>query len=230
MNIISFSIKNFKNLFLITILCLLFSFQASAQKNSAQKYIDAHKERAIKIMEKYDIPASIVLGVAIHESAYGNSKLARYLNNHFGIKGKNSSSEIKSSYKGYDSVEESYADFARFLQGRKQFNHLFNNSDNNNYRDWALGIAKGGYASSKTWSGQVIGIIRKYELDRFDQSGSAEEYLAFEESPSETKSYIVKPGDTLSKIAGKLNTTVDALQQANKLRTSRLQIGQELSL
>lgn len=182
------------------------------------------------MMEKYDIPASIILGVAIHESAFGNSKLARYLNNHFGIKGANNSSEIKSAYKGYDSIDESYRDFAKFLQSRKQFNHLFKNYEEHDYRDWALGIAKGGYASSKAWPSQVIGIIKKYDLDRFDKQYPDKEYLADNENTSQEQSYVVKPGDTLSKIAGKFNTTVDKIQSANRLRSTRLQIGQELSL
>lgn len=225
-----FNRKNLKALFLTLSLCLLFLFQASAQNVSAQKYIEAHKERAIKMMEKYDIPASIILGVAIHESAFGSSKLARYLNNHFGIKGTNNSTEIRSAYKGYDSIDESYRDFAKFLQSRKQFNHLFRNYEDHDYRDWALGIARGGYASSKTWPSQVIGIIKKYNLDRFDKQSADKEYLAANDGASEAQSYVVKPGDTLSKIAGKYNTTVDKIQNTNRLRSTRLQIGQELSL
>lgn len=224
------SVTNRRSLFFTSFFCLLFAFPVIAQKNTAQKYIEAHKERAIQIMEKYDIPASIVLAVAIHESAFGNSKLARYLNNHFGIKGKNTSTEIRSSYKGYNSVEDSYADFASFLQRRKQFNHLFNNSDRSDYRDWALGIAKGGYASSRTWSSQVINIIKKYELNRFDRGNSQKEYLANVGGSDAAKAYVVKSGDTLSKIAKEYNTTVHAIKQANELRNAQLKIGQELSL
>lgn len=226
MNSLLFNLKTLKTLIFSTIICLIIPSQASAQKVSAQKYIETHKERAIQIMEKYDIPASIILGVAIHESAFGNSRLAQYLNNHFGIKGKNSSTEIKSAYKGYDSVDESYMDFIRILQNRKQFNHLFDKYEKDDYRSWALGIAKGGYASSKTWSAQVIGIIRKYDLDKLDQPSNSPRV----ESASKTNLYIVKPGDTLSRIASQFNTTVDDIRNDNGLRSSRLQIGQELSL
>jgi flagellum-specific peptidoglycan hydrolase FlgJ len=225
MNKFLFNLQNFKTLLLIIFISSLVPFKVSAQKVSVQKYIDTHKERAVQIMEKYDIPASIILGVAIHESAFGNSRLAQYLNNHFGIKGKNDSKEIKSAYKGYESVEESYLDFVRILQDRKQFNHLFYKYDKDDYQNWALGIARGGYASSKTWSAQVIGIIKKYELDKLDQPDSRQD------APSSNRnSYIVKPGDTLSGIASKYNTTVYEIQSTNKLRSTRLQIGQELSL
>lgn len=225
MNKFLFNLQNFKTLLLIVFISSLIPSKASAQKVSVQKYIDTHKERAIQIMEKYDIPASIILGVAIHESAFGNSRLAQYLNNHFGIKGKNDSKEIKSAYKGYESVEDSYLDFVRILQDRKQFNHLFYKYDKNDYQNWALGIARGGYASSKTWSAQVIGIIKKYELDKLDQPDSPQDVPS-----SNRNSYIVKPGDTLSGIASKYNTTVYEIQSTNKLRSTRLQIGQELSL
>lgn len=220
-----FNLQNFKTLFLIVFSSTLIPLTVSAQKVSAQKYIDTHKERALQIMEKYDIPASIILGVAIHESAFGNSRLAQYLNNHFGIKGKNESKEIKSAYKGYESVDDSYLDFVKFLQDRKQFNHLFDQNEKYDYRSWVLGIARGGYASSKTWSTQVIGIIKKYELDKLDQTDSPQGTIN-----TDKNSYIVKSGDTLSGIARKFNTTVYEIQAVNGLKTTRLRIGQELSL
>lgn len=230
MNKLLFNLRNFKTLLFIVIVLIL-PFNALSQKVSAQKYIETHKERAIKIMEKYDIPASLILGVAIHESAFGNSRLAQYLNNHFGIKGKNHSKEIKSAYKGYDSVEDSYLDFVRILQDRKQFNHLFYKYDKNDYQSWVRGIARGGYASSKAWPTQVLGIIEKYELDKLDKLDNAGAgYTAQVDVEFEKKSYIVKPGDTLSEIASKFNTSVHEIQSTNKLRSTRLQIGQQLSL
>lgn len=214
----------------LVLLIVCFQLPVMAQQSAAQKYIEAHKERAVRMMKKYDVPASIILGVAIHESAFGNSKLARYLNNHFGIKGPNSNTEIKSAYKDYDSIDESYMDFVNFLQKRKQFRHLFEGSQDYNYEDWALGIAKGGYASSKAWPQQVIGIIEKYDLDELDQLSGTGHLLAAADAQNPVKAYIVKPGDTLSEIAQKFNTTVDKIKHANQLRHNRLQIGQELSL
>lgn len=227
MDSILFKVKNIKALF--TVPLILFCLQATAQKNTVQKYIEAHKESAVRIMEKYEVPASIVLGVAIHESASGNSRLAKYLNNHFGIKGKNNSTEIRSAYKGYDSAEDSYRDFVNVLQHRR-FNHLFDKYGANDYQSWALGIASGGYASSKTWATQVINIIKKYELDALDKLEESPQYLAQKNDTQISKSYVVRPGDTLSKIAKKNNTSVEQIQQANRLRNSNLQIGQELAL
>ena len=222
-----FNVKNLKVLF--TVSFIVFCLQVFAQKNTVQKYIEAHKESAVRIMQKYEVPASIVLGVAIHESASGNSRLAKYLNNHFGIKGKNNSTEIRSAYKGYDSVEDSYKDFVRVLQNRR-FSHLFDKYETSDYKNWVLGIANGGYATSKTWATQVINIIKKYELDALDKLDESPQYLTQKDNSPEAKSYVVRPGDTLSEIAKKYNTSVEQIQKVNKLRNSNLQIGQELAL
>lgn len=216
----------FKITLLWVLIGLIMPQQVYAQKVSVKAYIDAHREKAILYMEKYGIPASIILGIAIHESASGNSKLARYLNNHFGIKGKNNSKVIKSAYKGYDSVEDSYEDFIGMMRSRKQYQPLFDKYDTDDFRNWARGIARGGYAASRTWTAQVINIINKYELYQFDQQnadndGNIEPKLS---------TYVVKKGDTLSAIAEQFDTTVSDILDKNGLTNTNLQIGQQLDL
>ncbi|NEL47725.1 glucosaminidase domain-containing protein, partial [Escherichia coli] len=131
-------------------------------------YIAANAYHAQYLMQRYGLPASIILGVAIHESAAGKSKIARYLNNHFGVKGSNSSTAISSAYRDYPSVDSSYAHFVSFLLKRKYFNVLFERYDPYDYKNWAYGIQRGGYASSRTWANQVLAIIKKYELFQYD--------------------------------------------------------------
>ncbi|HUH20067.1 glucosaminidase domain-containing protein [Albibacterium sp.] len=196
------------------------------QKYTAQSYIQANKDAAIKYMKEYGIPASIILGIAYHESAHGNSKLATYLNNHFGIKGKNNSTEIKSAYKGYDSVEDSYFDFVNLIESRKQFNVLIDKYGPGNYKKWVLGIAKGGYAASNKWASQVIAIIDKYKLYELDVNPvSPDPHPAVSQN-----NYTVKKGDSLSELAIRFQTTVSDIKDKNKLTSSNLQIGQELML
>src|SRR5690606_21225690 len=98
------NVKKYASWIFITILSFAFLIPqtALAQKQSKKKYtpqsyIQAHKDAAVRYMQEFGIPASIILGIAYHESAHGNSKLANYLNNHFGIKGKNNSKEIRSA-------------------------------------------------------------------------------------------------------------------------------------
>src|ERR1700753_120380 len=99
-----------KKLLLVTVM-LLSAIMASAQKNTPQSYIEQFKEDAIRIMHETGVPASIVLGVAMHESGCGNSKLAKNLNNQFGVKGGGGAvyydkhnKPVKTKYKRYQSV------------------------------------------------------------------------------------------------------------------------------
>lgn len=138
-------------------LMLLASFFAKAQ-NTSQSYIEKYKDAAISIMHDYGIPASVTLAIAMHESASGNSHLARKSNNQFGMKGRH-------SYKSYDSVLESFEDFARIISKR----NLSDKFDSFDYKGWAKGIQRGGYASSSKWSAQVLSLIKKFELNSLDE-------------------------------------------------------------
>ncbi|RYE29018.1 MAG: hemagglutinin, partial [Sphingobacteriaceae bacterium] len=131
-------------------LLLLSGFVAKAQ-NTSKSYIDKYKDAAISIMHDYGIPASVTLAIAMHESASGNSALARHNNNQFGMKGRH-------SYKTYDSVLESFEDFARIISKR----NLSDKFDSFDYKGWAKGIQRGGYASSGKWSAQVLSLIKKF--------------------------------------------------------------------
>jgi flagellum-specific peptidoglycan hydrolase FlgJ len=162
-----------KKTLLITILLTL-SVACFAQKNTSQSYIEQFKDNAISIMHETGIPASIILGIAMHESGNGNSTIAQHLNNQFGVKGGGTSvfyknnKKVKSSYKKYDSIMESFADFARIMTERKQFSHLAAELTQYDYEKWVKGIQHSGYASSRKWGTQVLGIIHKYNLNDLD--------------------------------------------------------------
>lgn len=163
-----------KKILLITTL-LITAVGAFAQKNTSQSYIEQFKDNAVSIMHQTGIPASIILGIAMHESGNGNSKIAKNLNNQFGVKGGGGAvyyskkKKVRSAYKKYDSIMDSFADFARIMTERKPFSHLAQTLTPNDYEKWVKGIQRGGYASSKTWGSQVLNIIRKYRLHDFDQ-------------------------------------------------------------
>ncbi len=226
--------KRWHILFLF-VLCI---FNASAQ--TTNDYVLTNAYQAQYLMQKHGLPASIILGVAIHESAAGKSKIARYLNNHFGVKGSNSNTEIRSSYRDYPTVDSSYAHFVSFLLSRKYFNILFDKYDQYDYKNWALGIQRGGYASSRTWAAQVIAIIKKYEL--FEYDNRPDDYLETSSSLAITtvkkssvrarksKVYTIKNGDNLGSIAKKNHTTVSALMKKNGLKSSALKLGQKIKL
>jgi flagellum-specific peptidoglycan hydrolase FlgJ len=164
-----------KKLLLFTLL-LVSSLIVSAQKNTPQSYIEQFKQDAIRIMHETGVPASIVLGVAMHESGCGNSALAKHLNNQFGVKGSgrivyvnNHNKKISTAYKRYQSVYDSFQDFARIMTERSEFSGLAGSLTHFDYEGWAHGIQKHGYASDRHWSRYVLDIIKHYQLNSLDE-------------------------------------------------------------
>jgi uncharacterized FlgJ-related protein len=213
--------------FLFLILIFFISSFCFAQ-SVTQNYINENKDFSVELMNKYHVPASIILGVAIHESGSGTSKIARYLNNHFGIKGSNSSTKIRSSYKGFEAVEDSYLYFIDMLQSRSKFKILFDKYSDYDFKSWANGIQRGGYAASHTWASQVIGLIKHYKLYEYDNRPA--DYIEPIAAVEVTINYKVKKGDTLGEISKKYDTTVKNLMIKNNLKSSILRVGQKLKI
>ena len=125
---------------------------------SSVAYIAEFKDVAIREMNKYGIPASITLAQALLESGIGNSDLARYANNHFGIKcnaewtGKayfKDDDQKDDCFRVYEDAEESFKDHSKFLK-RKRYATLFD-LPITDYKGWAKGLQKAGYATDKNY-------------------------------------------------------------------------------
>ncbi|KLT64673.1 glucosaminidase domain-containing protein [Pedobacter sp. BMA] len=220
-----------KNIFT---LCLLLLSGIIARAQTTEDYITQHVEFAQGLMRDHKIPASIILAVAIHESAAGNSRIAQYLNNHFGVKGPNNNAEIHSSYRDYESAEESYSHFVEIMETREPFNNLFAKYDQYDYKGWARGIQRSGYARSRSWASQVVALVKKYELYQYDErpEGYVEPVYAtttyHRKRRTSARLYAVKPGDNLSVIAKKKGTTVKAIMKKNGMKSNRLKPGQKI--
>lgn len=156
---------------------LLFScvFIVEAQ-NKTDIYIEKYSDIAITEMKKYHIPASITLAQGILESGNGQSRLATQGNNHFGIKCHDNwngetiieDDDLKGEcFRKYSTVAESYRDHSLFLAKRKRYLFLFEYKITN-YKKWARGLKKAGYATNPKYSNLIIDLIEKYNLDRFD--------------------------------------------------------------
>jgi len=151
-------------------------------------YIDKFKGVAIEEMNLYGIPASITLAQGIIESGSGNSSLAKYANNHFGVK-------VTSDWKGkgyykdddkrndcfrvYSDARESYKDHSEFLK-RKRYSALFE-LDKNDYKNWARGLKQAGYATNPKYPEMLINIIEKYQLYAYDQPETEDQKLKRED-------------------------------------------------
>jgi hypothetical protein len=169
---------NMKRLLCLIISCLsLSSFAQEGRNLTRPEYIDSYKDLAMQEMERTNIPASITLAQGLLESGDGNSRLARKANNHFGIKchddwkGKtiyHDDDEKDECFRKYKSVEESFRDHSDFLAGRTRYVELFQ-LDKDDYKAWARGLKKAGYATSPTYAENLIRIIEENDLSKYDR-------------------------------------------------------------
>lgn len=166
---------------LFIILCsMLITFPLNAQirwNQRWQNYIDKYKDIAITEMHKYGIPASITLAQGLLESAAGESELAVKGNNHFGIKShgwqgrtmRHNDDLVGEKFRVYDSALESFEDHSQFLAGRSRYQSLFSYS-NTDYRNWAHGLKRAGYATNPQYAYRLINIIETYRLYEYDKA------------------------------------------------------------
>jgi LysM repeat protein len=152
--------------------CVLTSF---AQKTTREQYIALHKDDAVRDMKRTGVPASITLAQAVFESNDGNSPLATEANNHFGIKCADWKGETythddetkNECFRKYNSVLESYDDHSEFLRTRTRYASLFK-LDPTDYKAWAHGLKKCGYATNPEYASRLIKIIEDYKLYELD--------------------------------------------------------------
>src|SRR6187431_2034686 len=223
---------------IINIICLI---SAMGQAQDPVTYIRLYSDIAVAEMQRTGIPASIKLAQAILESSCGKSDLACQANNHFGIKcggtwdGKSYHKEdddyengklVKSCFREFKSVQDSYIAHSNFLMdtgkaGRYGF--LFD-LDPMDYKGWAKGLSKAGYATDPQYANRLIEIIDKYELYRFDNE--AENQLASNSPPTATiRNFIHQingvdytvavKGDNLALVANRSDLNVRKLQRYN---------------
>lgn len=166
--------------YLVFFLCFGFQLISAAQgkRITRAEYIALYKDDAIASMNKNGIPASITLAQGILESGDGNSDLARKANNHFGIKCHSDwrgatytmDDDAKDEcFRKYQKVIESYNDHAEFLTGRNRYAFLFELKITD-YKGWAKGLKKAGYATNPKYPDLLIGIIEKNELYKYDDA------------------------------------------------------------
>lgn len=151
--------------------------QPSEPRISKQDYISLYADQAVKEMHASGVPASITLAQGMLESDYGNSPLAKYAKNHFGIKchkGWNGPTFIQDDdernecFRKYYDVYDSYRDHSEFLRTRDRYDFLFD-LKTTDYKGWAKGLKKAGYATNPKYAPLLIRIIEENELYKYDQ-------------------------------------------------------------
>lgn len=215
-------------------------------------YIKKYAPIAVYEMHAYKIPASITLAQGILESGRGRSELARKSNNHFGIKchtgwtGErvyHDDDEKGECFRKYEYPETSYKDHSLFLSQRRRYAFLFDYRIDD-YKKWAYGLKKAGYATDKKYPVKLINIIENYHLYEFDkvkkknftyvppnkESRERVAKLTVKKKNRKGRSYKVKKGDTLYSISRKYDISVEKLKKINGLKDNIISIGQELKI
>ena len=167
-----------KTLYLILAVILFTSatfpaLKKQPKKNHIECYIDRFLETAKQEARLFNIPVSITLAQGIIESNAGRSSLARKHNNHFGVKyrGKGkyaifADDTPRDKFQTYKSAWWSYRDHSRLLTS-KRYKHL-TKLNRLNYKAWAKGLKKCGYATEKKYAEILISVIEKYDLWVYD--------------------------------------------------------------
>lgn len=227
---------------------LLVSLSVSAQRSremSREEYIKTYADLAMQEMARVGIPASITLAQGCLESGNGNSTLAVKGNNHFGIKchdwtGRkiyHDDDKKNECFRSYRSAYDSYKDHSEFLSTRGRYASLFELNPHD-YRGWAKGLKKAGYATANNYAPLLIKIIEENELYKYDlrvlEGGigvsPGEEIVAVPDQPehgyhttreilvNNNIEYIVtQPGDTPEALRNELDLYKNELYKYNNL-------------
>jgi LysM repeat protein len=170
--------------FLLFFIIFNFVYSQPSERFSREEYIKTYWELAVEEMERAGIPASITIAQAAFESDDGNSFVAKNANNHFGIKCRgnwngqtiNYDDDTKNEcFRKYNSVLESFKNHSEFLSSSQRYAFLFR-LDKTDYKAWAVGLKKAGYATNPKYSELLIKVIEDNKLYLFDNPKFVEKY------------------------------------------------------
>lgn len=208
-------------------------------KQTVDQYIERYSAIAVDEMYRSKIPASITLAQGILESGNGNSRLATEANNHFGIKCKNTwtgktiyedDDAPQECFRKYEAAIDSYRDHSDFLMNNTRYAFLFD-LEPTDYKSWAYGLKKAGYATNPQYGDLLIAFIEKHQLHRFDKVRLSEEEnrVLQEQRAEQIKSYgkeienngvsgvVAKPNESFAQIALDYDLKVNQLYRYNDL-------------
>jgi len=213
---------------------------------TVEEYISTWNETAIEQMIEHGIPASITLAQGILESSFGNSYLAQKGNNHFGIKCHDwqgatihkDDDKKNECFRKYKNAKDSYTDHSKFLTSRSRYAELFK-LDKTDYKSWAQGLKKAGYATNPKYDKLLIDLIEKHNLAAYDKKGvllepapvnvkiDIDELTQHQEkrpilvNANRTKYVVARDGDTFYRIASEHGLTLRQLHKYNDFPKSK---------
>ena len=188
-------------------------------------YIEKYHKIAMREMQEYKIPASITLAQGLLESGNGKSELAKKSNNHFGIKCHNSwqgkrtyhdDDEKGECFRVYDDPAQSYRDHSLFLANGQRYAFLFDLKITD-YKEWAKGLKKAGYATLPVYANVLINLIETYDLTQYDQKALKGPKIVLDEnySKSSDKNKSSNSKNTANTNNSKTNTKTNTKKKDN---------------
>lgn len=219
-----------RNLGLLLSLFAFLTVQGQSRNKQYEDYIKKYRDIAVEEMKRYHIPASITLAQGLLESGAGNGTLARKSNNHFGIKCgsdwrgktvKHDDDARNECFRVYKDPKDSYRDHSKFLAGKQRYAFLFDLKITD-YKGWARGLKKAGYATNPRYAQQLIDIIERYDLDKYDKKGGLK---WMKENPNPHEPYIAngllyiiaRQGDTWKNLSKEFDISKRKLRKYNDL-------------
>ncbi|MFN2261589.1 MAG: glucosaminidase domain-containing protein [Psychroflexus sp.] len=211
-----------------------------SKMSAVELYIYDYAEIAKEEMRLYGIPASITLSQGILESGSGTGPLTSKSNNHFGIKCNgwkgekvyHDDDEAQECFRKYNDAKYSFRDHSLFLFERQRYAFLFD-YDSDDYKAWARGLKRAGYATDPRYPNKLISLIERYNLDDYDReilNGNSSSLPKPAKTAENYELYSVKKGDTLYNISERFDLTIEELKLINKLKSNNIQIGQKLKV
>ena len=209
----------------------------------AQAYINRYSSLAISEMKRTGVPASITLAQGMIESDFGRSTLAREGNNHFGIKChenwtgptiRHDDDRRNDCFRKYTRPEDSFYDHSDFLKSASRYKELFNLSQTD-YKGWAYGLKRAGYATNPDYAGMLIKKIEEnslYNFDRGNQLHPQAEVVPKYEKPIDTASAQLKQGyaQPVGQESAVVPAHVSRVMENNRIQYIIVKDGETLSM
>ncbi len=204
-------------------------------------YIEKYKGICKENMQQFGIPASITMAQALLESGSGVGTLCLQANNHFGIKCradwkgpsvKYDDDSAQECFRKYNDPNDSFRDHASFLLGKPWYASLFK-LDKKDYKSWAKGLKKAGYATDVKYPEKLITLIEKYQLFQYDGTESSairSNNAVLAESVNDENQYVAVAKDTLYSISKKFKIAINDLKKWNNITDNSISIGQVLKI
>lgn len=206
---------------------------------STREYVDTFSKIAQYEMRAFGIPASITLAQGILESGSGKGELTKKTNNHFGIKCHSGwqggfdfhdDDERGECFRKYNHPMYSFRDHSIFLSSRSRYAFLFNYR-RDDYKKWAHGLKKAGYATDKKYPQKLISLIEQFDLAQYDKvvvNGGLD--LLRDTKEYEVFTHTIQKGDTLYGLSKKYGLSVEEIKRLNNLDSTSLSVGRVLNL